>query len=955
MSIKTRLIIIFLTLAIIPAFFLSTLIFHNSIEYIRKIALADLNLVVEGKEAEIREFIEAKRGRVVDYTTDGYIRSAMERINSLKRGTGRRGTGEELSEYLTSIKLPVDQDLIEIHILDPAGEVVASTDMEFIGHDDSGKKYFAEGLKHPFVQGVDTHTHGGVEHQYIPVAAPIKKNGRTIGVLMNGYSIDLARKLLSGERSTELGSPTGMGLESLESIDFFLVSGEGYLFTPMKKARGYKPFTRRINTLPVRKCLEEGVNVNTEWRDILGNHVWGASHCVRIKNGPLWTLVAEQDREQALKPVEDLKYVFYVVGFGLMVVVGLTAWAVALSISRPIERLRRGTEILARGELDHRVGTDSPDEIGALSRAFDSMTRTIRMTTASIDELEKEAAERINAEEALRESENKYRNFVDNSLVGIYSTTIGGRILFANRALAAMFEYESAEDMMSRDIISIYKKSEDREALLERLRTGQNVEDFEAEFITKTGEVKNVLLSATLSGDVITGMIVDITELKKAKEIRREAEHIRAQADVSAALANAALDFQGVVETVTRYVAEHTGDWSVLRLLSEDKKWLNPAAVYHRSPALLQALMDLVSTNPLRADAGPGGELARSGKPLLLDTPDKVYTLVGEGQREELDRIGAYSVFMAPLRAYGKVIGTLGVGRFSPDRPFTEDDRLFVQDIADKASLAISNARLFNEVQQELLLRKSAEEVTRRYAAALERSNADLQQFAYVASHDLQEPLRMITSYLHLLRRRYGGKLGEDADKFIDSSMEGAVRMERMITDLLGYSRVQSQERAHEEVDCEELFKQILSNLRVSIAESNAVITRDRLPVVMGDSSLLMHVVQNLLSNAIKFRSEVPPRIHVSAKEKQDEWVFSVRDNGIGINEKYKDKLFIIFQRVDEKKYPGTGIGLAVCKRIIERHGGRIWFESEEGKGSTFYFTLPRERHAEGETKPGGR
>jgi signal transduction histidine kinase len=229
-----------------------------------------------------------------------------------------------------------------------------------------------------------------------------------------------------------------------------------------------------------------------------------------------------------------------------------------------------------------------------------------------------------------------------------------------------------------------------------------------------------------------------------------------------------------------------------------------------------------------------------------------------------------------------------------------------------------------------------------RSIAELARSNSDLQQFAYVASHDLQEPLRMVASYTQLLAKRYKGKLDEDADEFIAYAVNGANRMQALIQDLLAFSRVDRQGQQFLRTSVETLLGYALDNLKAAIEDCRAVVTHDALPDVLADERQLLHVLQNLLSNAIKFRGPEPPRIHVTADRRGDEWLFSVRDNGIGIDPQYGDRIFVIFQRLHTSaEYPGTGIGLSLCKKIVERHGGRIWVESQVGQGATFYFTLP--------------
>jgi len=246
--------------------------------------------------------------------------------------------------------------------------------------------------------------------------------------------------------------------------------------------------------------------------------------------------------------------------------------------------------------------------------------------------------------------------------------------------------------------------------------------------------------------------------------------------------------------------------------------------------------------------------------------------------------------------------------------------------------------------------RKRSELALAEYTHSLSQSNAELQQFAYVASHDLQEPLRMVASYVQLLARRYKGKLDSDADEFIGYAVDGANRMQHLIQDLLSYSRVQTRGKPFELVDCQEVLGEVLADLQIALEECNAKVTGESLPVVLADKTQIRQLLQNLVGNAVKFRGEQAPLIRVAARRDDGEWIFSVQDNGIGFESEYAERIFVIFQRLHgRQEYPGTGIGLAVSKKIVERHGGKIWVESAPGKGSTFYFSLPvREEEAVG-------
>jgi len=257
-----------------------------------------------------------------------------------------------------------------------------------------------------------------------------------------------------------------------------------------------------------------------------------------------------------------------------------------------------------------------------------------------------------------------------------------------------------------------------------------------------------------------------------------------------------------------------------------------------------------------------------------------------------------------------------------------------IEDVSGEVVLSIS--RDFTE-------HRRAEKALLDAVEELQRSNWDLEQFARVVSHDLQEPLRMVESYTQLLAQRYENQLDDKAQKYIHYAVDGAARMQRLINDLLTYSRVATQGQVPEAVDSGSVLDEALRNLSAVIDESGATVTNGQLPQVRADATQLLQVFQNMIANAIKFRGKDSPEVYVVAREEDGEWLFSVKDNGIGIDAQYADRVFTIFQRLHTRdEYPGTGVGLAVCKRIVERHGGRIWFESEIGKGTTFFFTLPR-------------
>ena len=264
-------------------------------------------------------------------------------------------------------------------------------------------------------------------------------------------------------------------------------------------------------------------------------------------------------------------------------------------------------------------------------------------------------------------------------------------------------------------------------------------------------------------------------------------------------------------------------------------------------------------------------------------------------------------------------------------------DRIQEGDIALRE--ATDQLRTLNTTLEERVAERTS--AAEQRAAELKRSNEELEQFAYVASHDLQEPLRAVASYTQLLRQRFAGKLDEDAELYLTHVLAGAARMRALISDLLDYSRLGRQSLHRSPVDTGALLQTALADLHLAISESGTQVECGSLPVVSADASQLGQVFRNLISNAIRFRGEAAPLIAIQAQRAGDFWQFAVRDNGIGIEQRHQERIFVIFQRLHGRERPGTGIGLAICRKIVERHGGSIWVDSEPGKGSTFFFTLP--------------
>lgn len=474
-------------------------------------------------------------------------------------------------------------------------------------------------------------------------------------------------------------------------------------------------------------------------------------------------------------------------------------------------------------------------------------------------------------------------NVVESSNDSIITRSIEGNILSWNKGVEHTYGY-TAKEVLEKNISIIIPPSlkEEENELIENIKAKKTIhENYETTRITKNGKIINVSVTISPIYDTLGNLVA--------------------------------------ISTISRDITEN----------KKAAKKLELANKYNRS--LLEASLDPLVT------------IGADGK--ITDVNHSTKTVTGRNG-DELIGTDFSDYFTEPQKAregYEKVFHD----------GFVRDYPLEVKNKNGNTTPVLYNASVYRDESGEVIgvfaaarditELKEAEDDLKLKLNELSRSNAELEQFAYVSSHDLQEPLRMIASYLQLLERKYKGKLDDKADKYIHFSVDGATRMQNLINDLLDFSRVTTQAKELHPTELEPIFKEVLSNLEVSINKNKAIISHDSLPVVMADKIQIAQVFQNLINNAIKFHSEDLPKINISVKKEKNHWLFAVKDNGIGINPTHSDKIFEVFKRLNKKRdYPGTGIGLAICKKIVERHGGRIWVESELGKCSIFYFTLPK-------------
>jgi PAS domain S-box-containing protein len=533
--------------------------------------------------------------------------------------------------------------------------------------------------------------------------------------------------------------------------------------------------------------------------------------------------------------------------------------------------------------------------------------------------------ERKLAQEALRERERLFRTLFNNVKDGIFVHPVlpgnqPGPFIRVNDAACAMLGY-SREELSHMTPWELDDPDSSNDYIPEAMRQLQEKGSavFEATQVAKDGHKVPMEINANVcalrDGPHIISVVRDITARKRAENAVQARLRIAKAStkETSKALMQKALD---EIEALTGSMI------GFYHLLLADQQTI---------------VLQTWSTNTLDnmcsargkghhypiAEAGVWVDCVHQRRPVIHND----YATLPHRKGLPPGHVTVTRELVVPIIRSDRIVAILGVGNKPTD--YTEQDLEIITMLA--------------EFSWEIIERKRAEEELQRYAVKLERSNEALQQFAYSVSHDLKAPLRMVKSFLQLLYKHYAETLDTDAQEYIQFAVDGADQMDRLIHALLDYARVESQGRDPVPTDAEQIIEDTLRMLQFEIKERNAEVTHDPLPTVLADSTQLQQLLQNLISNAIKFSApQQSPRVHISTARHNDEWIFSVADNGIGIAKENQGRIFNVFERLHtDAEYEGTGIGLAICEKIVARHGGRIWVESEVGEGSTFYFTLP--------------
>lgn len=526
MTIKRKFSLTFILLSVAPVIIFGVVSFARYSVVIKARGLEDVRLLAESIESELLEYLNSKKGRVIDFASDGLIRQETARLSGLGSLRDELTASRTLNTHLTVNKLSLDSDLRVLHILDLEGRIIASTHEKCLGEDAAKKQpYFLNGRTKTYMQDSLLNGECSDNRYVLAIATPIKNlvNNKVIGVLMAGYNQDNLIEVLSGARAKRMGAKTSELNPFGKDMDIFMVNKDGLLLTPVKGLKDFKPVKDKVETKPASRCLEASQEINEAWTNLKGVPVWGASMCLQPEEDWKWTLVVEQAETEAMGPILHMKILLTVTGVALIFCAGLVALLVANSILPPLKALRKGAEKIGSGDLDYRLDSVATDELGQLAGAFDSMAHNLKTLTISRDSLEREITERVRIEEKLKEAEARYRMLFQQSPDGIMLINVGtGNILEFNEAAHTQLSYSRDEfqGLGIADIEASETQEETRAHMSRILREGRD--DFETLHRTKDGSLRNIFITVKLielkGKTVFHAIMRDVTEIRQAGE-----------------------------------------------------------------------------------------------------------------------------------------------------------------------------------------------------------------------------------------------------------------------------------------------------------------------------------------------------------------------------------------------------------------------------------------------------
>lgn len=893
--------------------------YNNGRAALKAAAIAELLSTAIEKQAALNTWVKERAYDVSVMASSGHIHDEVVTLTGLEQSDAK---APEAHDHLVQDLLPRVEggiEFLELMVLDPqTGRVVVSTKASEEGKFKENMPFFMMGKKADYIQ--NTYYSPSLRAPAMTASAPIvTADGKVVGVLAARINLDEMKSIItrrSGLRQTD---------------DAYLVNTSSLFVTQPRFISNPAVLQRGAQTEAVRRCLarDSGVVSADDYRGIpvLTVYRW-------LPEREL-CLVVELDQSEALAPTRLLGQTTTAIGVLALLVASVLAFGLARTLTRPILALKESASRIGHGELDHPVEIHSSDEIGQLGKVFDEMAANLKCSQEETSRRQQLVAALGQAAQAVQHAQtpaNVYQTVGDEVMRLGYQAII---CTFENDRAALTITHLTFEERLLQEFegaagfampgycFPLVSQGMFDQVISERqplhlaqagLFIAEWMPDFNLSLAARLAEIlrveQAVCAPMVVADDSIGLLIVTGSGLTLA--------------DMPAVAVFAS---QAAITLENTRLYQKTLQWAA----ELERRVQERTQALHKSEQKYRSLFENAQIGIYRFTLD-GGRLLDANATFaaiygyrveeILAVP-AVFLWGGQTQREVLMQAVRENRLLTDYEL--NIVTHTGATRICLASVRLNDD----EDCLEGTLLDITD-------------RKTAENDLEQRSEELARSNADLQQFAYVASHDLQEPLRMVSSYTQLLARRYKGKLDADADEFIGYAVDGANRMQRLIQDLLAYSRLGSRFKDFAPTNCETVLAHVLANLQMAIDESGAQITHDPLPIVMSDELQLAQLFQNLVSNAMKFRGPEPVKIHLSANFAENRWVFSVRDNGIGIAPEYFDRIFIIFQRLHGRdQYPGTGIGLAICKKIVERHHGQIWVESIPEQGATFFFTIP--------------